>query len=53
MGKDSKPEVSKQPEVELLGRTREEGVFIVTPLGDNEKYTEVKFNDGTVRRDYK
>lgn len=38
---------------ELAGRSREEGVLIVSAIGETKGYSEVGFNDGTVRRDYK
>lgn len=38
---------------ELTGRTRAEGVLIETKLGENAKYAEVQYQDGTIRRDYK
>lgn len=44
---------SAPPVPELAGRTRSDGVLIETPLGATLGYTEVGFNDGTVRRDYR
>lgn len=38
---------------ELSGRARDQGTLVVSTLEDNDKFTEVGFNDGTVRRDYK
>lgn len=38
---------------DLQGRTRDKGVLIVTEMSDGTAFSEVRFNDGTVRRDYK
>lgn len=40
-------------QVELSGRTREEGTILISKLDETKSYTEYGFNDGTVRRDYK
>lgn len=38
---------------ELLGRNRADGVTTETKLGETQHFAEVRFSDGTVRRDYK
>jgi hypothetical protein len=43
----------EQVEPELAGRTREEGTLIITKGVETKGYQEWKFNDGTVRRDFK
>jgi hypothetical protein len=40
-------------QVELSGRTRDEGTLVVSKLGETKAFVEYGFNDGTVRRDYK
>lgn len=38
---------------EMVGRTRADGVLIEEKVTDNKQFTEVRYNDGMVRRDYK
>jgi len=41
------------PVEELSGRSRENGTLIVETISDGKGHVEYRYNDGTVRRDYK
>lgn len=45
--------IHQHAEPELSGRTRADGKSVETPGEDNAKWSEVKYADNTVRRDYK